>query len=176
MRLRFYRPNTLSDSKKIVKQCDRCQNHVPIVRQPLEMLPSISFPNPSFYKRSRRTWSLSDHCNWSLYQVDWDQTFGQNELLSKRYNFNGKVWCRYELQCILVMNNGRKLSNKEFKKCSDNDMELCFVFNTHTSSRIVEFEVRTHIKDIKPQWNMTRTRILEIRQSSLHYDKVTVKK
>lgn len=43
-RLGFYWPEMTADVRNYVKKCDCCQKHAPIIRQPLEILTSITSP------------------------------------------------------------------------------------------------------------------------------------
>ena len=114
-RLEFYWPSILKGVKAYVKICDRCQKFAPVVRQPPEMLTSISSPIPF------AMWGMdilghfpmaSAHRKFLIVTIDyftkWIEAKPLAKITTKQITqfFWENVVCRCGIPRILVTNNG----------------------------------------------------------------------
>ncbi|XP_074377023.1 uncharacterized protein LOC141718541 [Apium graveolens] len=139
--LGFYWPVMLADAKAYVKKCDRYQRHVPIVRQPLERLTSISTPIHF------AMWGMailgpfpvaSGQRKFIVVAIDyftkWIEAKALAKITTKKIAqfFWENVICRYGIQRILVTDNGKQFDNAKFREyCDDNNIELRFTSVAH---------------------------------------------
>ena len=116
VRLGFYWPDMMKDSMSYVKRCDMCQKFAPVVRQPPEMLTSISSPIPF------AMWGMdilgpfpmaSAQRKFLIVAIDyftkWIEAKPLAQITTKQVTqfFWENVICRYGLPRILFTDNGR---------------------------------------------------------------------
>ena len=170
VRLGFYWPEMMKDSMSYVKRCDRCQKFSPIVRQPPEMLTSISSPVPF------AMWGMDILGPFPMavaqrkflivaidYFTKWIEAKPLAQITTKQVNqfFWENVICRYGLPRILVTDNGRQFNNKEFKEyCEGYNIDLRFTSVAHpqangqaeVANRIILDGLKKRVEHSKGTW------------------------
>ena len=170
VRLGFYWPEMMKDSMSYVKRCDRCQKFAPVVRQPPEMLTSISSPIPF------AMWGMDILGPFPMavaqrkflivaidYFTKWIEAKPLAQITTKQVSqfLWENVICRYGLPRILVTDNGRQFNNKEFKEyCEGCNIDLRFTSVAHpqangqaeVANRIILDGLKKRVERSKGTW------------------------
>lgn len=125
LRARYYWPTILKDSKTVVKNCDKDQQHTNIQHQPAQNMTPVSAPRPfdqwgidivgPFPLGKGQVKFLVVAIDYFTKCVEAQPLVSITEEQIWRFVWTSVV-CRFEIPRVIISNNGRQFDNRHFKQ------------------------------------------------------------